>query len=302
MSLCESASLLGLSEDVLGGVVGYLEAEELYEFALLSKDMKLNMLLVLTKRNFVVTSNVILKDRVYVWFRINGIRINVLREERYDQKYENGKPNSWDDEAAYDSDGCQIWHLNNEIWRLNGLPSIMRTNGTKHWCQGRDFVREEELMTMEDGKVIVYVNDLRNQRVRNQEYYKWFDKLSFSAKIFYDQDGYYHDPADGSPALVLEDGSYFHYQRGQLHNENKPAVVLADGEQRYYVNGRLTRDNGPAIIKADGALFYYLNDQQHRDDGDKPAVILPDGTRQWYRNGRRSRVNWQPTEEIWIDM
>jgi hypothetical protein len=152
----------------------------------------------------------------------------------------------------------------------------------------------------------VNVDDLRRPRVGNQEYYNWFEQLSLSLKIFYDEAGFYHDLADGSPAIVLEDGSCFHYDHGRIHNENGPAVILADGERRYYVNGRLHRVNGPAIVRPDGTEIYYENGEKHRDEGDEPAVKLPDGTRQWYKKGQLSRgdrrVNWQPTEEIWIDM
>lgn len=286
-SLRES-NLTTIGDDEWGKILGeFLEATDIYYCFFVSKEVYANTLLATEKPTFVANSTVVIDREIYKWLKMNNIRTNVLRQRviTYDsiETFENGELNCWDDEPSFVTRRWQMYHLNGELGRHDGLPSKESVDGIKEWYLFNVLIRREQSILLNTGEVVI--------RVTCTGHYNP-DQKCFSKIIFFDKNGLMHK--ENGPAVELEDGTRKFYCHGRLHNLNNPALERSDGSCFYYVHGRLHRDNNlPAVELANGDCMYCQNGLLHRD-GNLPAVELTDGTRKWYKDGQLDRV------EFWL--
>lgn len=109
--------------------------------------------------------------------------------------------------------------------------------------------------------------------------------LENGTQYWYQKNRYHR--LDG-PAIINNDVQYW-YKDGVKHREDGPAKICANGYQIWYLNGKKHRENGPAIIWPNGALEWYQNDIPHREDG--PAGIEANGSQYWFVHGKYHRVD-----------
>ena len=129
------------------------------------------------------------------------------------------------------------------------------------------------------------------------------------------RDGVAH--RDIGAAMEAADGSFEHWDQGQLHRVDGPAVQRTDKHGRvsreWWIRGKRHREDGPAVERHDGTREYYRHGVCHRDgdlpavehasgrtdywvdgrrhrDGDKPARVFANGKREWWTRGKRHRA------------
>ena len=202
----------------------------------------------------------------------------VQQKQESKESNESKEKQQQDDDSSIpvEKNGIEQWvNKKGELHRGDGLPAIIRADGTREWYKNGKLHRGDDLPAIirPDGTKEWYIN------------------------------GELHTEND-LPAIIRPDGTKEWYKNGVLHRDNDlPAVKRKDGTREWWKNGLmysrqlsngtrewhnldfdLHRDNDlPAVVKKNGDKIWYKNGVIHRDNA--PAVVNADGTYKWFKNG-----------------
>lgn len=166
-----------------------------------------------------------------------------------------------DGPALIDGTG-EYWYYEGNLHRGEGLPAVIKTDGTKQWhVKGK--------LHRIDGPAVEQLDGLKEWHIKGK---------------LHREDG---------PAVEHADGGKEWYISGRLQRTDGPAIIQADGSEKWYFKGKRHRkDGGPAEYNPtvpDGASKWFYRGQLHRVGG--PAIDDPkNGITRYYVTGKEYKT------------